>query len=162
MGQRITVARALSVQPKIIVLDEPVSALDVSLQAQILNLLEAIQNEFGLTYIIISHDLAVVEHIADVIAVMYLGEIVERLPASMLWENALHPYSRALLAAVPIPDPEVEVSDDILGGEAPSPINPPPGCRFHPRCTKVESVCQKEKPQLREIKPEHWVSCHLI
>jgi len=160
--QRIAVARALSVQPKIIVLDEPVSALDVSLQAQILNLLEAIQNEFGLTYIIISHDLAVVEHIADVIAVMYLGEIVERLPASMLWENAQHPYSRALLAAVPIPDPEVEVSDDVLGGEAPSPINPPPGCRFHPRCTKAESVCAKEKPQFREIKPEHWASCHLI
>ena len=160
--QRIAVARALSVQPKIIILDEPVSALDVSLQAQILNLLEAIQNDFGLTYLIISHDLAVVEHIADVIGVMYLGEIVERLPASQLWENALHPYARALLAAVPIPDPDIEFSDEVLGGEVPSPINPPSGCRFHPRCAKAEPSCAKEKPQLCEIKPDHWVSCHLV
>ena len=127
-----------------------------------MNLLEAIQNDFGLTYLIISHDLAVVEHIADVIGVMYLGEIVERLPASQLWENALHPYARALLAAVPIPDPDIEFSDEVLGGEVPSPINPPSGCRFHPRCAKAEPSCAKEKPQLREIKPEHWVSCHLV
>jgi oligopeptide transport system ATP-binding protein len=159
--QRVAVARALSVNPKIIILDEPVSALDVSFQAQILNLLEEIQDTFGITYLIISHDLAVVEHVADAIGVMYLGEIVELAPAADLYSKAQHPYTQALLAAVPIPDPDVEITDEILGGEVPSPLNPPSGCRFHPRCSQVQGICSHEAPQFKEVGSGHKVACHI-
>jgi oligopeptide transport system ATP-binding protein len=159
--QRVAIARALSINPRIIVLDEPVSALDVSFQAQILNLLEGIQDKFGITYLFISHDLAVVEHIADRIGVMYLGEIVETAPAGNLYRSAQHPYTKALLAAVPVPDPDVEYQNDILGGEVPSPLNPPPGCRFHPRCVKAKGICSEKTPELKEISPGHRVACHL-
>lgn len=159
--QRVAVARALSVNPKIIILDEPVSALDVSFQAQILNLLEEIQDNLGITYLIISHDLAVVEHVADSIGVMYLGEIVELAPAADLYSKAQHPYTRALLAAVPIPDPDVEITDEILGGEVPSPLNPPSGCRFHPRCSQVKEICSREAPQFKQVSPGHKVACHI-
>ena len=160
--QRIAIARALSVNPKIIVLDEPVSALDVSFQAQILNLLEEIQDRFGITYLIISHDLAVVEHVADTISVMYLGEIVELAPATDLYAQARHPYTQALLAAVPVPDPDVEVTEEILGGEVPSPLNPPSGCRFHPRCKHAEEICSTEAPKLNEISPGHRAACFFV
>jgi oligopeptide transport system ATP-binding protein len=159
--QRVAVARALSVNPKIIILDEPVSALDVSFQAQILNLLEEIQDNLGITYLIISHDLAVVEHVADSIGVMYLGEIVELAPAADLYSKAQHPYTQALLAAVPIPDPDVEITDEILGGEVPSPLNPPSGCRFHPRCSQVKEICSHEAPQFKEVSSGHKVACHI-
>ena len=159
--QRVAVARALSVNPKIIILDEPVSALDVSFQAQILNLLEEIQDNSGITYLIISHDLAVVEHVADSIGVMYLGEIVELAPAADLYSKAQHPYTQALLAAVPIPDPDVEITDEILGGEVPSPLNPPSGCRFHPRCSQVKEIFSHEAPQFKEVSPGHKVACHI-
>ncbi len=159
--QRIAIARALSVNPKIIILDEPVSALDVSFQAQILNLLEEIQDKFGITYLIISHDLAVVEHIGDTIGVMYLGKLVELAPARDLYAKSRHPYTRALLAAVPIPDPDVQVTQEILGGEVPSPLNPPAGCRFHPRCSLVKKICAENEPELVEISAGHKVACHL-
>ncbi|MBW2061314.1 MAG: ATP-binding cassette domain-containing protein [Deltaproteobacteria bacterium] len=159
--QRVAVARALAVNPRIIILDEPVSALDVSLQAQILNLLEAIQEKFGITYLIISHDLAVVEHIGDTIGVMYLGQIVESAPADSLYTEAQHPYTQALLSAVPIPDPEVEITEEILGGEVPSPLNPPRGCRFHPRCSQAKEICAQVEPELKEIGPGHKVACHI-
>lgn len=159
--QRVAIARALSVNPRIIVLDEPVSALDVSFQAQILNLLLDIQAKLGITYLLISHDLAVVEHAADRIGVMYLGEIVETAPAKDLYESARHPYTRALLAAVPVPDPDVEYQDDVLGGEVPSPLNPPTGCRFHPRCSRAKAICSRQIPVLKEISAGHKVACHL-
>jgi len=159
--QRIAIARALSVSPKIIILDEPVSALDVSFQAQILNLLEEIQDKFGITYLTISHDLAVVEHIGDIIGVMYLGKLVELAPAGDLYAKSRHPYTRALLAAVPIPDPDIEVTQEILGGEVPSPLNPPSGCRFHPRCSHARKICAESEPDLTEIAAGHKVACHL-
>ena len=159
--QRIAIARSLSIHPKAIILDEPVSALDVSFQAQILNLLENIQERYGLTYLIISHDLAVVEHVADTIAVMYLGKIVELSPSEDLYTQSIHPYTRALLAAVPIPDPDAPTSQEVLGGEVPSPIDPPPGCKFHPRCPHVTTICSETEPQLKEVSPDHRVACFL-
>jgi len=161
--QRIGVARALSVKPSFIVCDEPVSALDVSIQAQIINLLEELQEEFNLTYLFIAHDLAVVRHISDRIAVMYLGNIVEIATRSDLYRQPMHPYTRALLAAVPIPDPVVEAQREhvLLEGEVPSPFNPPSGCKFHPRCPEAKAFCSQQQPTLAKLAGvEHWVACH--
>jgi oligopeptide transport system ATP-binding protein len=161
--QRIGVARALSVKPSFIVCDEPVSALDVSIQAQIINLLEELQGEFNLTYLFIAHDLALVRHISDRIAVMYLGNIVEIATRSDLYRQPIHPYTRALLAAVPIPDPVVEASREhvLLEGEVPSPFNPPSGCKFHPRCPEAKPFCSQQHPALAKLAGvEHWVACH--
>jgi len=161
--QRIGLARALSVNPDFIVADEPVSALDVSIQAQIINLLEQLQDEFNLTYLFIAHDLAVVRHISDRIAVMYLGTIVEISPAADLYENPLHPYTISLLSAVPIPDPEVELKRKplLLAGDLPSPANPPKACRFHTRCPYVQPTrCREEVPELRTLASGHQVACH--
>ncbi|MDB4264641.1 ATP-binding cassette domain-containing protein [bacterium] len=159
--QRICVARALAPNPAFIVCDEPVSALDVAIQSQILNLLARLQREFNLTYLFISHDMAVVQHICDYIAVMYLGKIVEKADRRSLFLNVKHPYTKALLSAVPTTDYEIKRFSTPLKGDVPSPMNPPSGCNFHTRCPLAESRCIKEDPRLREILPNHWVACHL-
>jgi oligopeptide transport system ATP-binding protein len=159
--QRIGIARALAVNPKLIIADEPISALDVSIQAQVINLLEDLQEQFDLTYLFIAHDLRVVEHISDRVAVMYLGEIVELSDSEELYAKPLHPYTEALLSAIPIPDPTTKRQRIILEGDPPSPIHPPHGCRFHTRCHKRFDRCDKEAPMLREVAPRHWVACHL-
>ena len=159
--QRIGVARALCVRPDLIVADEPVSALDVSIQAQVINLLKDLQTEFNLSYVFISHDLSVVEHICDRIAVMYLGSIVELAPTAGFSRSPLHPYTEALLQAVPHPDPHIKSETIMMEGDVPSPINPPPGCRFHPRCRHAFDRCRSGKPPLTEIAPNHLVACWL-
>ena len=159
--QRIGIARALALNPLAIICDEPVSALDVSIQAQVINLLAQLQEQMNLSYLFIAHDLSVVEHISDRVAVMYLGRIVELATDKELYQNPLHPYSQALLSAVPIPDPEVQKKKILLHGDVPSPMNPPPGCTFHTRCPECKEVCSQQEPTLQDVGDGHWVACHL-
>lgn len=162
--QRIGVARALALNPSFIVCDEPISALDVSIQAQIMNLLDDLQDEFGLTYLLIAHDLSVIRHISDRVAVMYLGKLVESTESVELYKNPQHPYTKALLSAVPIPDPIVEEKRKriILKGDVPSPVNPPKGCNFNTRCPEVVDICYEKEPEYKEVSSEHWVACHRV
>ncbi|MDF2685740.1 MAG: transporter ATPase subunit [Clostridia bacterium] len=159
--QRICIARALALKPRFVVADEPVSALDVSIQAQIINLLKDLQKEFGLTYLFISHDLSVVEHISDNVGVMYLGSMVEEGPKEKIFKNPYHPYTKALFSAVPIPDPTIKMDRIILKGDIPSPANPPEGCKFHTRCRDCMGVCKEKAPKYIEVEPNHRVACHL-
>lgn len=162
--QRVCIARAMAVQPSFIVCDEPVSSLDVSIRAQIINLLESLQESLSISYLFISHDLSVVHHISDTVAVMYLGKIVEISPKRELYSNPLHPYTRALLSAIPIPDPALEKKREriLIEGEVPSSVTVLPGCRFHPRCQYAKKQCREEEPALREVQPRHWVVCYLV
>jgi oligopeptide transport system ATP-binding protein len=160
--QRIGVARAIAANPKLIIADEPVSALDVSIQAQVINLLQELQKKLGLTYLFIAHDLSVVKHISDRVAVMYLGKIVEMAKKNDLYNNPLHPYTQALLSAVPIPNPAIKKKKIILRGDVPSPINPPSGCRFHTRCPKVMDICHQKEPEFKDYGNQHFVACHLM
>jgi oligopeptide transport system ATP-binding protein len=162
--QRIGIARALASSPEFIVCDEPISALDVSIQAQIVNLLEDLQDQLGLTYLFIAHDLSMVRYICDRVAVMYLGVIVELASRDDLYDHPQHPYTKALLSAVPIPDPQATRARErtILEGDPPSPSDPPPGCRFHPRCPIAMEECSQEPPDWREISPGHWIACHAV
>lgn len=159
--QRIGIARALMTKPKLIIADEPVSALDVSIQSQVLNLLEDLQKEFGLTYIFIAHDLGVVKHISDRVGVMYLGRLVEITESDKLYEKPLHPYTRALLDSIPIPDPDIKKDRELLSGDLPSPSNPPLGCAFHTRCKECMDICKTSRPEMKEVEPGHFASCHL-
>ncbi|MCO5386768.1 dipeptide ABC transporter ATP-binding protein [Desulfosporosinus sp.] len=160
--QRIGIARALAINPKLIICDEPVSALDLSIQAQLINLLEDLQKEYHLTYLFIAHDLSVVKHISNRVAVMYLGKIAELANSEELYKNPQHPYTIALLSAIPVPDPTVKKDRIILKGDVPSPVNPPSGCRFHTRCPKVQTICKEQDPNFRDIGNDHLVACHLI
>ena len=159
--QRICIARALALSPDFIVCDEPVSALDVSIQAQIINLLRQLQKDFGITYLFISHDLSVVEHISDTVGVMYLGSMVEYAPTEKIFANPLNPYTKALFSAIPIPDPDAKINRIILKGSIPSPANPPAGCKFHTRCDQCMEVCKYAVPEWLEVEPEHFCACHL-
>jgi peptide/nickel transport system ATP-binding protein len=160
--QRIGIARALALDPKFIVCDEPVSALDVSIQAQVLNLMQDLQEQLGLTYMFITHDLSVVKHFSNEIAVMYLGQLVEKAPADKLFKNTLHPYTKALLSAIPVPDPDYDMDRILLEGELTSPINPKPGCRFAKRCIHAKPECMGKNPELIEIEKDHFVACYLV
>ena len=157
--QRIGIARALALRPRFIICDEPVSALDVSIQSQVLNILKDLQAEFGLTYLFIAHNLSVVEHVSDRVAVMYLGKMVELATREDLYRQPLHPYTMALMSAIPVPNPRLKRERTILKGDVPSPLNPPKGCRFHPRCPVAMEICSQEEPQFKELLPDHWVAC---
>jgi oligopeptide/dipeptide ABC transporter ATP-binding protein len=159
--QRIGIARALALNPKLIICDEPVSALDVSIQSQIINLLEDLQRDFNLTYLFIAHNLSVIKHISDRVGVMYLGKIVEMSNEAELFANPRHPYTEALLSAVPVANPELKRQRIVLEGDVPSPVNPPSGCRFHTRCWLAKDICRQEAPEWREASPDHWLACHL-